>query len=197
MGNEISKSLARRLNDHRFASRYFIGNGIDIGCGNDSIAQYTYCFPQVSHIRSWDWPDGDAQFMNGIPDESFDFIVSSHCLEHLHNPYEAMTNWCRILKPHGHMVIVVPDEDLYEQQNWPSIYNSDHKTTWTIQKNHSWSPVSINCTEFFSQFPTLQLLKIELLDSTFNYHTPNIDQTRNLVTESAIEIIVHKPRTSK
>lgn len=192
MGNEITKSLPRRLADHRFVSRYFVGKGIDIGCGNDSLAQYSWCFPLVTSIKSWDIPDGDAQHMSGVENETFDFIVSSHCLEHLHDPYESMTNWCRILKPGGYMVIVVPDEDLYEQRNWPSRYNRDHKTTWTIQKTQSWSPVSINVTNFLSQFPMLNVLKLELCDSTYNYGLDQIDQTLNLPSESAIEIILRK-----
>jgi SAM-dependent methyltransferase len=190
--HETSKSIIRRLSDSRFITRYFVGNGIDIGAGSDSLLNYTTFFPKISHVRAWDWGDGDAQYMQNVPNESYDFIISSHCLEHIVDPYIAMQNWIRILKPKGHMIITVPDEDIYEQKNWPSRYNGDHKTSWTIQKTHSWCPVSINCTDFFRNFPELSILKLELLDSHFDYAKTDIDQTLNPVSESAIEIVLHK-----
>lgn len=40
--------------------------------------------------------------------------------------------------------MIVPDEDLYEQGHFPSIFNSDHKSTFSISKSHTWSPRSFN-----------------------------------------------------
>jgi SAM-dependent methyltransferase len=130
--------------------------------------------------------------MAGVADNSFDWLLSSHCLEHMRDPTEAMRNWSRILKPGGHMVLLVPDEDLYEQGVFPSRFNWDHKTTWTIQKNLSWSPVSVSCTSFLANFPELTILKLELLDASYRYHIQNQDQTLTPIGESAIEIILRK-----
>lgn len=49
--HEASKALMRRLHDNRFSTRYFVGNGIDIGCGPDSIAQYVEQFPQMRNVK--------------------------------------------------------------------------------------------------------------------------------------------------
>src|SRR3546814_12230808 len=57
---------------------------------------------------------------------------------------EGLRNWFRILKPGGHLIVTVPDEDLYEQGIFPSAYNPDHKWTFTIWKAASWSPKSRN-----------------------------------------------------
>ena len=38
----------------------------------------------------------------------------------------------------------VPDEDLYEQGTFPSSFNRDHKWTFTIFQEISWSSRSIN-----------------------------------------------------
>jgi SAM-dependent methyltransferase len=192
MTHETSKAVMRRLSDSRFITRYFVGNGIDIGAGEDGLSHYTTFFPKMANVRIWDWGDGDAQYMQNVPNDSYDFIISSHCLEHIVDPYIAMQNWIRILKPQGYMIITVPDEDIYEQKNWPSRYNGDHKTSWTIQKTHSWSPVSINCTDFFRKFPELSILKLELLDANFDYSKMDIDQTLNPISESAIEIVLQK-----
>jgi hypothetical protein len=89
---EASKAVMRRLHDSRFATRYFIGNGVDIGCGPDPISQYTEQFPLITSCRSWDLPDGDAQYLESVKDNTFDFVHSSHCLEHMVDPKTAMTN---------------------------------------------------------------------------------------------------------
>jgi SAM-dependent methyltransferase len=192
MTHETSKAVMRRLSDSRFITRYFVGNGIDIGAGDDPVSNYKDFFPGMQQVRNWDLPDGDAQLMAGVADNSFDWLLSSHCLEHMRDPTEAMRNWSRILQPGGHMVLLVPDEDLYEQGVFPSRFNWDHKTTWTIQKNLSWSPVSVSCTSFLANFPELTILKLELLDASYRYHIQNQDQTLTPIGESAIEIILRK-----
>lgn len=192
MTHETSKSIMRRLRDSRFISRYFVGDGIDIGAGGDPLGNYSEFFPLMKSVRSWDLPDGDAQLMASVPDNSFDFVNSSHCLEHMRDPVEAMRNWSRIVKPGGYLVLLVPDEDLYEQRVWPSRFNWDHKTTWTIQKTKSWSPVSVNCTSLLHQFPELQILKLELLDESYRYSVHDQDQTLTQIGESAIELILRK-----
>jgi len=53
-------------------------------------------------------------------DGSFDFLHSSHCLEHVREPATALRNWIRVVRKFGHIVVMVPDEDMYEQGVWPS-----------------------------------------------------------------------------
>jgi len=191
--NETSKALIRRLSDARYASTYFLGTGIDIGAGPDSLGQYQQQFPLMKSVYAWDLPDGDAQLMTTVNDNVYDFVHSSHCLEHMVNPFEAFKNWVRICKPGGHIVTTVPDEDLYEQGVFPSTFNSDHKSTWTILKNKSWSPVSVNVVELLYQFRSeLEIIKIELVNGTFKYDRPRVDQTYYGISECAIEFIVRK-----
>ena len=190
---ETSKALIRRLHDSRFASRYFVGNGIDIGCGDDSLLKYKQQFPLIADVKSWDIPDGDAQYMRSVDDNTFDFVHSSHCLEHLRDPYEAFRNWIRICKSGGHIVTTIPDEDLYEQGVWPSTYNGDHKTTWTLAKTESWSPVSNSVMAFlFSFADQVEVLKVELVDASYQYNQARYDQTSIGISECAIEFIVRK-----
>jgi SAM-dependent methyltransferase len=190
---EASKAVMRRLHDSRFATRYFIGSGIDIGCGPDPISQYSEQFPLMESCRSWDMPDGDAQYLESVDDNTFDFVHSSHCLEHMVDPKTAMTHWLRVLKPNGHLVITIPEEDLYEQGIFPSTNNDDHKWTFTIAKAKSWSNKSINLASFLAEFSdTAQILKIELLDASFRYGLQRFDQTLTPIGECAIEFIMRK-----
>lgn len=194
MSYETTKAVLRRIHDTRFFSRYFVGNGIDIGCGQDSINAFTEVFTQIGSVKGWDKQDGDAQFMSTVPDNTYDFVLSSHCLEHMQDPFEAIKNWLRILKPHGHMVLVVPDEDLYERGVFPSQNNPDHKWTFTIWKQKSWTSKSINIFDLLKSLDTrIQILKIELLDATFRPSLKNRDQTLfPNIGECAIEVILKK-----
>ena len=191
MSNETSKSVLRRLHDSRFVSRYFVGSGIDIGCGKDSIGRYSDIFPFMGKVVPWDISDGDAQMMASVPDNSYDFVHSSHCLEHLVDPYEGLRNWFRILKPNGHIIVTIPDEDLYERGVFPSRSNFDHKCTFTIYKKESWSPKSINVMDLIKNLENVEIIKIELLDATFCKAFGDIDQTLG-IGECAIEFILRK-----
>lgn len=193
MSDETGKCVLRRFHDHRFATRYFVGDGIDIGSGEDSLDKYKEFFPMINSIRSWDLPDGDAQFMESAKDETYDFVHSSHCLEHLHDPFVGLKNWIRVTKTNGHLVIVIPDEDLYEQGVFPSTFNGDHKCTFTIHKKESWNKdLSINVFDLLSAQKNIKICKIELLDATFRYGRERFDQTFHSFGDCAIEIILQK-----
>ncbi len=190
---ECSKSIIRRLAEPKFVSRYFRGDGIDIGGAPDPLALYVELFPLMRGVKVWDLNDGDGQTMEGVPDAQFDFVHSSHCLEHLHDPEEGLRNWFRILKPGGHLVVTIPDEDLYEQGQFPSTYNADHKWTFTIFKTESWSGKSRNLTELIAALgAAADVQKIELLNATYRYGLPRFDQTLTPIGESGIEFVVRK-----
>jgi ubiquinone/menaquinone biosynthesis C-methylase UbiE len=111
-----------------------LGDGIDIGAGKDSLGLCQEFCPLMRSCRNWDLGHGNAQEMATVKDGSYDFVHSSHCLEHMRNPQIAINNWIRILKSGGHLTCLVPDEDLYEQGVHPSIFNNDHKFTFSIYK---------------------------------------------------------------
>jgi len=190
---ELSKSLPRRLREPNFMRRYFVGTGVDIGGRPDPLVLYREFFPLMGEVRVWDLEDGDAQFMADVPDNSFDFVHSSHCLEHLRDPGEGLRNWLRVVRPGGYVVVLVPDEDLYEQGLFPSTNNSDHKHTFTIFKSKSWSPKSISLLRLFSELgPEAMVERVELLNSSFRYKLPRYDQTVTPVGECAIEFVLRK-----
>jgi SAM-dependent methyltransferase len=191
--DECSKAVARRLHCPGFATHYFVGHGLDVGSGRDPLSRFAALFPLIQSVTTFDVPDGDAQLLAKHPDDRFDFLHSSHCLEHLRDPFEGLRNWVRVVRPGGHLVVLVPDEDLYEQGVWPSTFNIDHKHTFTISKASSWSPVSVNLTDLFASVADqAEVLKVELLHHTFLAGRERQDQTLNRVAECAIEFVVRK-----
>jgi SAM-dependent methyltransferase len=195
---ELSKSIMRRIWDPSFMRRYFVGDGIDIGGQPDPLTLYCEMFPLMRNVKIWDAADGDAQFMTGIPDASFDFVHSSHCLEHICDPRKALQNWLRILKPGGFLIVMVPDEDLYEQGVFPSTYNKDHKHTFTIYKHRSWSDHSINVVQLLLELGSEAYIeKVELLAASYRFSLPRYDQTMTPIGECAIEFVVRKLHSSE
>lgn len=95
--NECGKSMLRRVHDARFATRYFVGDGIDVGADEDSLQYYAGLFPLMRSCRAWEWNDGDGDELPGVPDGSLDFVHASHSLKHLDDPREALRNWARVL----------------------------------------------------------------------------------------------------
>lgn len=192
MTHETKKAVKRRLLDSRFTDRYFVGDGIDIGSGDDSLANYAMEFSGISSVRSWDMEDGDAVQMATVANNSFDFINSSHCLEHLTGPVTAMINWIRICKPGGYLTIVVPDERLYEQGFWPSRFNPDHKWSFRVGKT-SERISSMSVLDMLSMFKNdIEILKVELLDEYYDYNMHTYDQSLLPDVEPAIEFVLRK-----
>jgi SAM-dependent methyltransferase len=51
----------------------------------------------------------EATALTAIPDRSYEFVLSSHALEHVANPVGALREWARVLRPGGALVLVLPD----------------------------------------------------------------------------------------
>jgi SAM-dependent methyltransferase len=189
-----SLALLRRMHDARFATRYFVGHGIDIGAGGDGLDECQHFFPQMTQCDRWDYKrgDGDAMLMEGVEDGTYDFVYSSHLLEHVTDPPRALGNWLRILRVGGYLVVVVPEWEMYEHGWWPSKYNPDHKSGWRIQPRIDDPPQVIGVMDILGPL-NVDVLKIEQLDHGFQPEWPRtIDQTSVGTGECGIEFVVRK-----
>lgn len=52
----------------------------------------------------------DATLLKDIPDQSYDFVLASHVLEHIANPIKALLEWKRVMKPGGALLLVLPEK---------------------------------------------------------------------------------------
>jgi SAM-dependent methyltransferase len=148
LGNEASKTRNTWGDE---VKSLFKGSGLDIGAGKDLI------HPSA---RPFDKVHGDANFIDEVLNEQFDYVFSSHCLEHMHDPADAILRWWKLVKPGGHLIVIVPDEDLYEQGFWPSPLNADHKATFRVSET-TWSPVSFRVQDLIKAIPNSCLLSLE------------------------------------
>ena len=157
--------------------RFLCGHGIDIGCGNDVLTV------DQGLVDGWDVGNGDAQYLHGIPDVVYDFVYSSHCLEHLADVSVSLTNWVRTLKPGGAMYLVVPDYALYEKMRFPSRFNPDHKQTFSLDLTRDQVRRANHWHIGRDLRPLLVALGIDIAfialeDERFDYNIgPEVDQT--------------------
>jgi SAM-dependent methyltransferase len=52
----------------------------------------------------------EASDLSFIENEKYDFVISSHCLEHCANVLSTIMEWKRVIKPNGILTIVVPNK---------------------------------------------------------------------------------------
>jgi len=111
---------------------YFHGRVLDVGCGPYK------CFPHfigVDNGHHWGMQGADvradATDLSLFSNKSCDAVYSSHLLEHI--PYEnvpaTLNEWFRVVKPGGHVILYLPDEDQYPKIGQPGA-NKDHK--WNV-----------------------------------------------------------------
>lgn len=53
----------------------------------------------------------EASNLQCIEKSSYDYVLSSHCIEHMANPLQGLAEWIRVLKQGGLLVLVVPHKD--------------------------------------------------------------------------------------
>jgi len=69
---------------------------------------------------------GNTLFCEGsdlaqVADSTYDFVLSSHNLEHFANPVKALKEWYRVLKPGGALILVLPYyRDIFDHQRKPT-----------------------------------------------------------------------------
>jgi len=131
LGIEAHKGHQARLRSG-FYEKYLSGSSVlDIGFrGGDPLAKPITLNAIGVEL---DYPGYDGRTLP-FPSESQDAVFSSHCLEHIDDYKYALSEWYRVLKIGGYIIIIVPHQYLYERKpTLPSIFNPDHKRLYTPQ----------------------------------------------------------------
>jgi len=79
---------------------------LNLGCGQFPLAGYLNV--DISPAAPADLRLDLDQIPYPFPDRQFDEIVASHLLEHLRDPFAAMREWHRLLRPGGRLEVRVP-----------------------------------------------------------------------------------------
>lgn len=102
--------------------KWCIGNGVDIGSQGDPVVPWAIQvelpdeqFQKYSGGMSFGqcgvWRGDGLQLP--FKDNVLDFVYSSHLIEDFPTWAPALKEWSRVLKPGGKLVILTPDDDLF------------------------------------------------------------------------------------
>lgn len=137
-GSDYARRARRRLRDwvarsgpprwqatrDDLAFRYLRGEGIEIGALYSPLrmppgARVTYVdhadenelrrvYPEHDWVMAPDVID-EGERLGKFADESLDFVVANHMLEHVEDPIEALHHFLRVLRPGGILFLTLPD----------------------------------------------------------------------------------------
>lgn len=191
---ENTKASNRRQYQKLFTDRVFAGSGLE-ACGLTDITNVT-AFPKITSLDRIEWASDllrlRKQKSHNKP--QYDFINLPVSLHIMDDPVNFIKEAADFLVTGGYLVLTVPDEDLYEAGQFPSIRNGQCKRTFSIYKEKSWSPVHISLLSELQNMPQYEIIKIELVDTNFDYNNIKSDQTfdANASVECFIEIVLKK-----
>lgn len=111
---------------------YLTRGGLDIGCGPAKVWPHLIGIDNQKDTALFgvemrpDLTVADAARLALIADDAAENVFSSHTLEHLPDWHAALREWWRVLKAGGHLVLYLPDADLYPRIGQPGA-NPDHR----------------------------------------------------------------------
>ena len=92
-------NIVKELDGCNFSNRTIWEGKIDAG--------KTYCY--LENKKGFQYIS-EATNLSNIPNAKYDFVISSHCLEHVANPLKAIEEWLRVLKKDAVLLIVLPNK---------------------------------------------------------------------------------------
>ncbi|MBV8389151.1 MAG: methyltransferase domain-containing protein [Mucilaginibacter sp.] len=103
------------FSDKGYIPVYPIANTID-GCNFSNNTVWENTITEGLNYKYGDSVLGyqyikDATDLSGIDSEKYDFLLSSHSLEHIANPIKAIKEWIRVLKKDGVLLLILPDKN--------------------------------------------------------------------------------------
>lgn len=102
-----------------YAKHVCKGKGVDVGCG-----KVEWAFPGATPV---DFTVGWEFHAHNLPYLDYDYIFSSHLLEHLNNPWDALDHWYDCLKVGGVLFLYLPDVT--------TKYGNDYHLPWNNKKH--------------------------------------------------------------
>lgn len=72
-----------------------------------------------------------------VGDGSYDFIISSNCLEHVANPLKALVEWGRTIRHGGSLLLVLPHKDFMFDHRRPVTSFAHVKADWERQTDET------------------------------------------------------------
>jgi len=179
---ETNKARPRRIRE-KFFEKYCQGKGLDVGYGGDLLAE---------NCRGWDIEDGNAETLNGLKESEFDFVYSSHTLEHVEDAVSTLRVWWKVVKPGGYLILYLPERDLYERKKvLPSNWNETHKRFFLFDRDEL--PDTVGVVPLIRRsLSSYDIVEAKVCNEGYGVPEPN----KQSIGEYSIEVVIHKKPSS-
>ncbi len=188
--NALRESIFRR-HEMNEVIEYTKGTGIEIGCGlnkihtsaigvNIVLTESDYGYTYGAQIKS------EGTNLPWFTDNSLDYVFSSHCLEHFHEPKKALIEWTRVLKVDGYLVLILPHKNYYPNIGHPNA-NKDHK--------HDFLPEDIR--QMINDIDKYEIIRIDTLHEKLKNDPVAVSEASKYGHKSlnfSFEVVAHKIR---
>lgn len=171
--------------------QYIKGHGVEIGAFHNPFPLYgatidyvdtksreelRILFPEINFEAT---PVIDANIIdNGeilekIKDETYDFLVSSHQLEHCMSPLTALENNLRVVKKGGHIFYAIPNKERTFDKERPT-------TTWEVFVDYLTRDIrNVRFKNITLMFPVLKEEWDQLVLNCYDEYFLNVDKIHN------------------
>jgi len=192
---ETSKAMKRRWREDANGifewKKLFASPALDVGSGNDPLMIPADC-------ATFDKNNGDANHLAlYFSPNCFALIHASQVLEHMIDAKSALLNWLKLIQPGGHVVCSVPGFELYEGKRDVSIWNPDHKSTWSMLSREGGKKLPHHyLPDFLSSLPKeFKVLRMTMLAENYDFvKGAGVDQSFNECdgVEPWLEFVIQK-----
>lgn len=135
-----------------------------------------------------------------VPDNSYDFVLSSHNLEHFANPVKALKEWRRITKRNGALILVLPDcRRTFDHRRSPTPVEHMHEDyrrgvgeddVTHIEEVLQLHDVDMDGTLETHTFEELKARSIDNVSNrSLHHHVFDESNSRQLLTEVGLEVL--------
>ena len=122
------------------------GLGLDVGSGDRTLKEDIITLDKHNLDANF---IGDAQNLVQFKDKTFDYVYSSHILEHCLDIVGTIKEWARVVKLHGYIVLVYPDARFIPNKDHPQC-DPQHK--WDLQREDLREIIKcISCVEIVNK----------------------------------------------
>jgi ADP-heptose:LPS heptosyltransferase/predicted SAM-dependent methyltransferase len=111
------------------AMPYANGCGLDVACGPWKVFANAIGIDGNAYVTADNRGPSLAMDCRTLPFFAtgvFDYVFSSHFLEHVEHPQAVLREWWRVVKEDGYLILYLPHRDLYPRRGQPGA-NPDHK----------------------------------------------------------------------
>jgi len=130
-----------------FAQEVCKGKGLDIGCGKEDWSLPGSIPIDIEFTDKW--------HATLLPNYKYDYVFSSHCLEHLMDWVRVLDYWTTRIKKNGMIFLYLPD---YSQEYWRPWNNTKHVNILRPEyirdylEHNKWKKIMVSGVDLYNSF---------------------------------------------